>query len=168
MMGNLKGKGKQDEPINPPMRRPRARSQPVRRSHRRRHAARVSAGCSGTGGVSTGREGAARLGRAAWPAGRRSPEPGRRPVAHLGGDLASHPLDLPQPSATGQLLLEALDPELASYLTFHIEVVECPFCKANLDDLKAQTQTATAVTPPGPASTASFSRASTCSVRISG
>ena len=25
-----------------------------------------------------------------------------------------------------------------------IDVVECPFCKANLDDLKAQTQTATA------------------------
>jgi hypothetical protein len=38
-------------------------------------------------------------------------------------------------------LLDALDPELASYLTFHLEVVECPFCQANLADLKAQSQT---------------------------
>ncbi len=37
-----------------------------------------------------------------------------------------------------------LDFELASYLTFHLEVIECPFCQANLADLKAQSQTATA------------------------
>jgi hypothetical protein len=54
-------------------------------------------------------------------------------------------LTCPSRQQLGSYLLEALDPDLASYLTFHIEVVECPFCKANLDDLKMQTQTATAV-----------------------
>ena len=44
----------------------------------------------------------------------------------------------------GSFLLDALDPELASYFTFHLEVVECPFCQANLADLKAQSQTAAA------------------------
>ena len=53
-------------------------------------------------------------------------------------------LTCPSRQQLGSYLLEALDPELASYLTFHIEVVECPFCSANLDDLKMQTQTAAA------------------------
>jgi hypothetical protein len=53
-------------------------------------------------------------------------------------------LTCPSRQQLGSYLLEALDPELASYLTFHIEIVECPFCKANLDDLKMQTQTAAA------------------------
>jgi len=53
-------------------------------------------------------------------------------------------LTCPTRQQLGSFLLDALDPELASYLTFHLEVVECPFCQANLDDLKAQSQTATA------------------------
>src|SRR5271165_4552496 len=53
-------------------------------------------------------------------------------------------LTCPSRQQLGSFLLEALDPALASYLTFHIEVVECPFCRANLDDLKMQTQTAAA------------------------
>jgi hypothetical protein len=53
-------------------------------------------------------------------------------------------LTCPSRQQLGSFLLEALDPELASYLTFHLEIVECPFCKANLDDLKMQTQTVTA------------------------
>ena len=53
-------------------------------------------------------------------------------------------LTCPSRQQLGSYLLEALDPELASYLTFHIEVVGCPFCKANLEDLKMQTQTAAA------------------------
>jgi hypothetical protein len=48
----------------------------------------------------------------------------------------------PSRQQLGSFLLDALDPELASYLTFHLEVIECPFCRANLDDLKAQSQTA--------------------------
>ena len=50
-------------------------------------------------------------------------------------------LTCPSRQQLGSYLLEALDPDLAAYLTFHIDVVECPFCKANLDDLKMQTQT---------------------------
>ena len=53
-------------------------------------------------------------------------------------------LTCPSRQQLGSFLLDALDPELASYLTFHLEVVECPFCQANLDDLKVQSQTATA------------------------
>jgi hypothetical protein len=53
-------------------------------------------------------------------------------------------LTCPSREQLGSLLLDALDPELASYLTFHLEVVECPFCRANLIDLKAQSQTAAA------------------------
>jgi hypothetical protein len=52
-------------------------------------------------------------------------------------------LTCPSRQQLGSYLLDALDPELASYLTFHLDVVECPFCQANLDDLKAQSQTAT-------------------------
>ena len=51
-------------------------------------------------------------------------------------------LTCPSRQQLGSFLLDALDPELASYLTFHLEVVECPFCQANLADLKAQSQTA--------------------------
>jgi hypothetical protein len=53
-------------------------------------------------------------------------------------------LTCPSRQQLGSYLLDALDPDLASYLTFHLEVVECPFCQANLADLKAQSQTATA------------------------
>jgi len=51
-------------------------------------------------------------------------------------------LTCPSRQQLGSYLLDALDPDLASYLTFHLEVVECPFCLANLADLKAQSQTA--------------------------
>jgi hypothetical protein len=53
-------------------------------------------------------------------------------------------LTCPSRQQLGSYLLEALDPAFASYLTFHIEIVECPFCKANLDDLRMQTATASA------------------------
>jgi hypothetical protein len=53
-------------------------------------------------------------------------------------------LTCPSRQQLGSFLLDALDPALASYLTFHLEVIECPFCLANLADLKAQSQTAAA------------------------
>ena len=53
-------------------------------------------------------------------------------------------LTCPSRQQLGSYLLDALDPELAAYLKFHLEVVECPFCQANLADLKAQAQAATA------------------------
>jgi hypothetical protein len=51
-------------------------------------------------------------------------------------------LTCPSRQQLGSYLLDALDPDLASYLTFHLELVECPFCLANLADLKAQSQAA--------------------------
>jgi hypothetical protein len=51
-------------------------------------------------------------------------------------------LTCPNRQQLGSYLLEALEPEHASYITFHIDVVECPFCQANLADLKSQTDAA--------------------------
>ena len=48
-------------------------------------------------------------------------------------------LTCPSRQQLGSFLLDALDPDLASYITFHLDVVECPFCQANLSDLKSKT-----------------------------
>jgi hypothetical protein len=53
-------------------------------------------------------------------------------------------LTCPSRQQLGSFLLDALDPELASYLQFHLDVIECPFCQANLADLKVQSQAAAA------------------------
>jgi hypothetical protein len=42
----------------------------------------------------------------------------------------------------GSYLLEVLDADQSGYIKFHLEVVECPFCRANLIDLKAKTRPA--------------------------
>jgi hypothetical protein len=55
-------------------------------------------------------------------------------------------LTCPSRQQLGSYLLDALDPDLASYLKFHLEVVECPFCQANLADLRAKTAQPTAAT----------------------
>ena len=111
---------------------------------RRRDAPRLPGRCPDPRGLGAGREGPARLGRAPRPARGRPPEPRRRPAPHPGRHLAPRPLTCPSRQQLGSFLLDALDPELAAYLTFHLDVVECPFCQANLDDLKAQSQAATA------------------------
>jgi hypothetical protein len=49
-------------------------------------------------------------------------------------------LTCPNRQQLGSLLLDALAPELAAYFRFHIDVVECPYCQANLADLEAQSQ----------------------------
>lgn len=38
----------------------------------------------------------------------------------------------------GSYLLDALDPKLADYIKFHLEVIECGYCRANLSDLKSK------------------------------
>jgi hypothetical protein len=53
-------------------------------------------------------------------------------------------LTCPNREKLGSFLLDALDPELASYIHFHLEVIECPFCQANIADLKTQSQATTA------------------------
>jgi hypothetical protein len=40
----------------------------------------------------------------------------------------------------GSFLLDVLDPDHAAYIRFHVEVVECPFCRANLADLTAKSR----------------------------
>ena len=52
-------------------------------------------------------------------------------------------LTCPSRQQLGGLLLDVLEADLADYLAFHIEVVECPFCQANLADLKGKTEAAT-------------------------
>ena len=49
-------------------------------------------------------------------------------------------LTCPSRQQLGSLLLDALDPELAAYFKFHLEIIECPICQANLTDLQAQSQ----------------------------
>src|SRR5437763_1628203 len=51
-------------------------------------------------------------------------------------------LTCPSRQQLGSFLLDALDPELGSYLQFHLEIIECPFCQANLADFKALSQVA--------------------------
>lgn len=62
----------------------------------------------------------------------------------LGAIWKRNRLTCPDRGQLGGYLLDALDPALAEYLTFHLQVVECPFCLANLADLKAQSEAAPA------------------------
>ena len=43
---------------------------------------------------------------------------------------------LPQPRSARRFLLGAGDPELLDYVQFHLDTIGCPYCRANLDDLK--------------------------------
>jgi len=47
-------------------------------------------------------------------------------------------LTCPSRQQLGSYLLDALDPGLADYIKFHLDVIECPFCQANLADLSAK------------------------------
>ncbi|MBA4186998.1 MAG: hypothetical protein C0467_03170 [Planctomycetaceae bacterium] len=42
----------------------------------------------------------------------------------------------PHRDQLGSYLLEAGDPDLLDYIRFHLEEIGCPYCQANLDDLK--------------------------------
>lgn len=56
----------------------------------------------------------------------------------LGAIWRNARLTCPPRQQLGTYLLDVLEPELADYIKFHIEVVECPYCKANLADLEAK------------------------------
>jgi hypothetical protein len=47
-------------------------------------------------------------------------------------------LSCPTRQQLGSYLLDALDPTYAEYITFHLQVVVCPFCCANLADLRGK------------------------------
>jgi hypothetical protein len=55
-------------------------------------------------------------------------------------------LTCPTRQQLGSALLDALDPALAAYISFHLDVIECPFCQANLADLKTKTAQPTTAT----------------------
>src|SRR4051812_25198630 len=45
-------------------------------------------------------------------------------------------LSCPNREQLGSYLLGAGDPDLHDYVQFHLTTVGCPYCQANLDDLK--------------------------------
>jgi len=48
-------------------------------------------------------------------------------------------LTCPTREQLGSYLLEVLDAELHDYVEFHLKTVACPYCQANLDDLRDHT-----------------------------
>lgn len=38
----------------------------------------------------------------------------------------------------GSYLLEVMEPEQQDYVRFHLEVIACPFCQANIQDIKTR------------------------------
>jgi hypothetical protein len=49
-----------------------------------------------------------------------------------------HRLSCPGRTQLGSFVLQALPEEVIDYISFHIEVVGCRYCRANLADLQAQ------------------------------
>jgi RNA polymerase sigma factor (sigma-70 family) len=49
-------------------------------------------------------------------------------------------LTCPKRTTLGGYLLNTLDAPWSAYVRFHLDTVGCPFCTANLDDLRKQTQ----------------------------
>lgn len=47
-------------------------------------------------------------------------------------------LSCPTREQLGSFLLGVLDPDCQDYVAFHLETVACPFCRANLEDLKSR------------------------------
>jgi hypothetical protein len=45
-------------------------------------------------------------------------------------------ISCPTRDQLGSYLLEAGDPDLLEYIQFHLEEIGCPYCQANLDDLR--------------------------------
>lgn len=56
----------------------------------------------------------------------------------LGEIWRRHRLSCPTRQELGSFLLGTLEKEAQAYLEFHLETVGCRFCRANVDDLRAQ------------------------------
>lgn len=56
----------------------------------------------------------------------------------LGEVWRRHRLSCPTRQELGSFLLEVLPDDAAQYVTFHIEVVGCRYCQANVADMKNQ------------------------------
>jgi len=57
-------------------------------------------------------------------------------VHSLGEIWRRHRLSCPTREQMGSYLLEVLDEDQANYVRFHLEVVACRLCHANLEDLR--------------------------------
>lgn len=64
----------------------------------------------------------------------------------LGAIWKRNRLTCPDRQQLGSYLLDALDPDHSDYIRFHIEVIGCPFCQANLSDLRGQVEHGAPVT----------------------
>ena len=62
-------------------------------------------------------------------------QPPRCGRAFAGRDLAATPSQLSHARTDGQLSAGVLDDEQADYIRFHLDVVACRLCHANLEDL---------------------------------
>ena len=61
------------------------------------------------------------------------------PALHtLGAIWRRSRLTCPSRQQLGSFLLDVLDPAHADYVRFHLDVVACPFCVANLADLRGK------------------------------
>jgi DNA-binding phage protein len=58
----------------------------------------------------------------------------------LGAIWRRQRLTCPTREELGSFLLQVLDEEQQDYIAFHLETIECPYCVANLADLKALQQ----------------------------
>ncbi len=58
----------------------------------------------------------------------------------VGAIWRGHRLSCPTRSQLGSYLLDAVDAAWKDYITFHIDVVGCRICQANLEDLRARQQ----------------------------
>ena len=59
-------------------------------------------------------------------------------IHSIGGIWRQHRLSCPTREQLGSYLLDVLPDDWAGYVAFHLEVVGCRFCRANLADLKRQ------------------------------
>ena len=53
-----------------------------------------------------------------------------------------HRLSCLSRTTLGSYLLGTLSPEHRDYVDFHVDVLNCPYCRSNLDDLRGETETA--------------------------
>ena len=59
-------------------------------------------------------------------------------VHTLGEIWRRHRISCPTREQLGSHLLGTLSTELGDYVTFHVEMIGCRFCRANLDDMRRQ------------------------------
>ncbi|MFO0937437.1 MAG: hypothetical protein U0798_13080 [Gemmataceae bacterium] len=56
----------------------------------------------------------------------------------LGAIWQEHQLSCPTREQLGGYVIEVGEPDFLEYVGFHLNVIECGICQANLEDLKAQ------------------------------